>query len=134
MDRIPKPLFWIASSRDDLRGFPIDVRKIMGFALAQAQEGGKHADAKPLKGFGGAGVLEIVENHAGNAYRAIYTLKFGQAVYVLHAFQKKSKRGIKTPLEQIELIRRRLQIARFDYERRMKNEEGRMKKEGSSNE
>jgi len=123
MEKKIKPLFWIASSRDDLRGFPAEVKRIMGFALAQAQEGGKHVDAKPLKGFGGAGVLEIVENHVGNAYRAIYTVKFAQAIYVLHAFQKKSKRGVKTPPQEIELIRRRLEIARTDYERRMKKGE-----------
>jgi len=123
MGKSLKPLFGIASSRDDLRGFPIEVKKIMGFALAQAQEGGKHVDAKPFKGFGGAGVLEVVENHSGNAYRAVYTVKFAQAVYVLHAFQKKSKWGIKTPTEQIELIQQRLKIARIDYERRIEKEE-----------
>lgn len=122
MEKKPKPLFWIASSREDLCEFPTDVKKLMGFALAQAQEGGKHIDAKPLKGFGGAAVLEIVENHAGNAYRAVYTVKFAHAVYVLHAFQKKSRRGIKTPQEEIELVQRRLELARQDYERRMKKE------------
>lgn len=75
----PKPLFWIASSRDDLRAFPAEVSDVMGFALYEAQLGGKHVDAKPLKGFGGAGVLEIVEDHAGDTYRAVYTVKFAGA-------------------------------------------------------
>lgn len=109
-------MYWIASSLDDLRRFPDDVKKVMGFALAQAQEGGKHVDAKPLKGFGGAGVLEMVANRAGNAFRAVYTVRFADAVYVLHAFQKKSKRGIATPGREIELVRRRLQMAEEEYQ------------------
>jgi phage-related protein len=106
-----KPLFWVASSRSDLRAFPVDVRRTMGFALWQAQCGKKHVDAKPLKGFGGAGVLEVVEDHQGNAYRAVYTVKFAGAVYVLHAFQKKSKKGMATPKQEIELVQERLKIA-----------------------
>ncbi len=106
-----KPLFWVASSRRDLKAFPIEVRRTMGFALWQAQCGKKHADAKPLKGFGGAGVLEVVEDHEGNAYRAIYTVKLAGAVFVLHAFQKKSKKGMATPKQEIELVQRRLKIA-----------------------
>jgi phage-related protein len=90
----------------------------MGFVLAQAQEGGKHAQARPLKGFGGAGVLEIVEDCAGNAYRAVYTVKFEQAVYGLHAFQKKAKRGIKTPQIEIETVKNRFKIATRDYQQR----------------
>ena len=113
-----KPLFWIASSLADIRDFPVDVKKTMGFALAQAQEGDKHIDAKPLKGFGGAGVLEIVEDEAGSTYRAVYTVKFAKAVYVLHAFQKKSRHGIATPKADVELIRQRLKIAESDYEDR----------------
>lgn len=115
MEKIRKPLFWIASSNEDLREFPNDVKKKMGFALAQAQEGGKHIDAKPLKGFGGAGVLEIVEDREGNSFRSIYTVKFARAVYVLHAFQKKSKRGIGTPKAETDLIRQRLKAAEADY-------------------
>src|SRR3954469_13885114 len=88
-----KPLFWIAGSRDDLREFPEDVKDLMGFALFQAQEGGKHKAAKPLKGFGGAGVLEIVADHTGGTFRGVYTVKFAGAVYVPDAFQKKSKKG-----------------------------------------
>jgi phage-related protein len=88
----------------------------MGFALYQAQLGGKHVSAKPLNGFGSAGIVEIVEDHQGNAYRAVYTVKFESAVYVLHAFQKKSKRGVKTPQEEIEIVRRRLRLAERDHD------------------
>ena len=84
-----KPLLWIASSKNDLREFPEDVKDIMGFALYQAQQGRKHRDAKPLKGFGGAGVLEIVADEQGSTFRGVYTVKFAGAVYVLDAFQKK---------------------------------------------
>ena len=91
------------------------MQNAVGFALYLAQIGGKHDHAKPLKGFGGAGVLEVVEDHAGDTYRAVYTVKFEHAVYVLHAFQKKSKTGIKTPQEDIDLIRRRLTAAEADY-------------------
>lgn len=106
-----KPLFWIASSKDDLRAFPEEVKDAMGFALYQAQKGGKHVSAKPLKGFGGAGVLEIVENHEGNTFRAVYTVKFAGFVYVLDAFQKKSKKGAKTPKGDIDRIKKRLKMA-----------------------
>jgi len=108
---IPKPLFWVGSSRRDLKGFPFEVRRMMGFALWQAQCGRKHVDAKPLKGFGGAGVMEVVEDHDRSAYRDVYTVKLAGAVYVLHAFQKKSKKGIKTPQHELELVRKRLKIA-----------------------
>jgi phage-related protein len=107
----PKPLFWVASSRRDLKAFPLEVRRTMGFALWQAQAGDKHVDAKPLKGFGGAGVLEVVEDHDGNTYRAVYTVKLAGAVYVLHAFQKKSKKGAKTPRAELDRIRKRLKTA-----------------------
>ena len=113
-----KPLFWIGSSRDDVRAFPDPVSRIIGFALRQAQRGGKHLDAKVLKGFGGAGVLEIVEDHDGDTFRAVYTVKFAGAVYVLHAFQKKSKKGIKTPKAELDLIRRRLKVAEEHHEER----------------
>lgn len=106
-----KTLFWIGASLDNLREFPDDVQRMMGFALRQAQDGGKHVDAKPLKGFGGAGVLEIVEYDDGNTYRAVYTVRFAGAVYVLHAFQKKSTRGIATPKREIDLIGERLKRA-----------------------
>jgi phage-related protein len=90
---------------------PLDVRKFFGHALDFAQRGDQHDAAKPLKGFGGASVLEIVEGDAGGAYRAVYTLKFAEAVSVLHCFQKKSKRGIATPKEDMDIIRARLKVA-----------------------
>ena len=111
----PKPLFWVGSSRKDLKSFPLEVRRAMGFALFQAQAGGKHGDAKPLKGFGGAGILEVVDDQEGSAFRMVYTIKFAGAVYVLHAFQKKSKKGIKTPKAQLDLIRKRLKVAEEHY-------------------
>jgi len=106
-----RPLIWIGSSREDLKTFPEEVRLLMGYALYLAQTGGKHPDARPLKGFGGAGVLEVVDDFKGNAYRAMYTLKLEGAVYVLHAFQKKSRKGIQTSQADIELVKRRLSRA-----------------------
>ncbi len=117
-----KPLFWMGSSRDDLREFPEEVRQTVGFALRQAQRGGKHLDAKVLKGFGGAGVLEVVEDHDGDTYRAVYTVRFAGSVYVLHAFQKKSKKGVKTPTAERELIRRRLKAAEEHHEETREDE------------
>jgi phage-related protein len=111
----PEPLFWVGSSKKDLKGFSLAARRTMGFALFQAQTGGRHVDAKPLKGFGGAGVLEVVEDVAGNTYRAVYTVKFAGAVYVLHAFQKKAKKGVKTPKAELDLIRKRLKAAEEHY-------------------
>ena len=110
-----KPVSWIGSSYKDFREFPDPVQDAMGYALYQAQIGLKHDGAKPLKGFGGAGVLEIVANHVGDTFRAVYTVKFATAIYVLHAFQKKSKSGIKTPTEDLDLIQRRLKAAEADY-------------------
>lgn len=110
-DLSPKPLVWIGSSREDLREFPEQVRALMGHALFMAQCGLKHERAKPLKGFGGAGVLEIVEDSSGGTYRAVYTVRLAGRVYALHAFQKKSKRGIATPKAEVELIRARLKRA-----------------------
>lgn len=107
-----KALYWIGSSLRDLRAFPKAVRRVMGQALDDAQHGEKHPGVKPLKGFGGAGVLEIVEDNDGDTYRAIYTVKFVGAVYVLHAFQKKAKRGRSTPKKDIDLVKRRLRLAR----------------------
>jgi len=106
-----KPLIWIGGSKKDLLALPTDVRKFFGHALDFAQHGEQHDAAKPLRGFGGAGVLEIVEDNMGNAYRAIYTVKFKEAVFVLHCFQKKSKRGIATPKEDMDIIRARLKVA-----------------------
>lgn len=110
-----KILFWMGSSREDLMSFPPEVRSEIGEALGTAQFGGKAESAKPWKGEG-PGIFEIVENYAGNAYRAVYTVRFRQAVYVLHAFQKKSPHGIKTSKPDVELIRARLQAARKHYE------------------
>ena len=111
-----KPLFWIANSLADLREFPEEVKDTIGFALYQAQKGAKHIAAKPLKGFGGAGVLEIVEDDTGSTFRGVYTVKFAGVVYVLDAFQKKSKRGAKTPKRDIDRIKRRLKAAEEHYE------------------
>jgi len=111
-----KPVQWIASSRVDLREFPDEARRNVGFALWFAQKGEKHPSAKPLKGFKGPGVLEVVEDHRGDTYRAVYTVRFANVVYVLHAFMKKSKTGIKTPKHEIELIERRLKAAERDYQ------------------
>lgn len=120
VDELPKikGIVWIGSSRRDLKSFPAEVKDVMGYALYQAQVGRKAPSAKPLTGFGGAGVLEIVEDHKTNTYRAVYTVKFSELVYVLHAFQKKSKKGIATPKPDIDLIKRRLKVAEEDYKKR----------------
>src|SRR5712692_74838 len=114
-----KPLIWVGSSLEALRSFPDDVKRTMGFAIYLAQMGSKHPDAKPLRGFGGAGVLEVVDDFAGDTYRAVYTVRFPTAVYVLHAFQKKARRGIATPKQDIELIRARLRRAQ-EHDKRQK--------------
>ncbi len=110
-----KPVEWMGSSRRDLKRFPKGIRTVFGQALFDAQRGYKHPDAKPLKGFGGAGVLEVIENDVGTTYRAVYTVRFAGIVYVLHAFQKKSKTGIKTPAEDLAKIRSRLKDAEQHY-------------------
>ncbi len=110
-----KPVEWIGSSRDELRGFPQDVRRVMGQAIDDAQCGGEHLAAKALKGFGGRGVLEIVDDFDGDTYRAVYTVRFAGVVYVLHAFQKKSRKGIATPRREIDLIKARLKRAEEHY-------------------
>jgi len=111
----PKPLVWIGSSKKDLKTFPEEVQDLLGYALYVAQMGGKHPDAKPLKGFGGAGVLEIVDDHQGDTYRAVYTVKLREVVYALHAFQKKSTTGITTRKQDIDLIKQRLRQAQELY-------------------
>ena len=110
--RSVKPLYWVGSSLRDLRGFPRAVRRVMGQALDDAQHGEKHPGARPLKGFGGAGVPEIIEDDDGDTFRAVYTVKLAGVVYVLHAFQTKSKRGRTTPKKDIDLIKQRLREAR----------------------
>ncbi len=106
-----KPLEWIGSSHKDLMALPTDVRRLFGYALSPAQAGDQHDAAKALKGFGSVGVLEVVEDDAGGTYRAVYTVKFEEAVFVLHCFQKKSKRGIATPKNDMDIIRARLKVA-----------------------
>jgi len=106
-----KPLQWIGSSHKDLMALPANVRQFFGFALSLAQSGDKHEAAKVLQGFGGAGVLEVVEDDVGGTYRAVYTVKFAEAVFVLHCFQKKSKRGVATPKEDMDIIHARLKVA-----------------------
>jgi phage-related protein len=112
----PKAVRWVGSSRDDLRAFPEEVRNRVGGALWEAQLGRKALYVKPLKGFGGAGVLEVVDDFDGDTYRAVYTVRFAGVVYVLHAFQKKSRRGVATPRREIMVIEARLRRAREDYE------------------
>ena len=106
-----KVLHWLGSSRKDIREMPEEVRDTFGFALFLAQQGQKHEQAKPLRGFGSAGVLEVVESSRDGTYRAVYTVRFAHAVYVLHCFQKKSTSGIATPQHDIELIKVRLKQA-----------------------
>ena len=108
MNELTRPLVWIGSSRRDLREFPREVRREIGVALYVAQLGETDPAAKPLKSFGGASVVEIVAEDEGGTWRAVYTVRFAEAVYVLHAFQKKSKRGIATPQRDLDLIKRRL--------------------------
>jgi phage-related protein len=112
-----KPLFWVGSAKRDLLSFPEAVRDGIGIALSVAQFGGKHPSANPWKGEG-AGVFEVVEDHQGGTYRAVYTVKFEGAVYALHAFQKKSPSGIRTSRTDKELIAQRLKMAQQDYEAR----------------
>jgi phage-related protein len=106
-----KPLVWVGSSLEDLRAFPEEVRRAMGYALYLAQMGDKHPDAKPREGFGGAGGLEAIEGFAGDSYPVVCTVKLPDAVYVLHAFQQKAKRGIATPKRDLDTIRLRLRRA-----------------------
>lgn len=110
-----KPLFWIGQSLKDVTRFLSEVQRTLGFALSAAQYGGKHPAAKPWKGEG-PGILEVVKDHDGDTYRTIYTVRFAQAVYVLHAFQKKSPHGIATRQSDVALVKERLKIAQRDYE------------------
>jgi phage-related protein len=111
-DQLPtKPVIWVGTSLRDFRAMPKAVRGRMGYALYVAQCGGKHRDAKPMRGFGGRGVVEVVADHRGDTFRSVYTVRFAQAVFVLHVFQKKSKTGIATPRFEIEMIKNRLHEA-----------------------
>jgi phage-related protein len=112
-----KPVYWVGSAKKDLMTFPDAVQDHIGIALSVAQFGGKHPNAKPWKGEG-AGVLEVVENHQGDTWRAVYTVRFENALYVLHAFQKKSPGGIRTAQHDVDLVSERLKLARSDYEER----------------
>jgi phage-related protein len=111
-----KPLRWVGSAKRDLDAMPEDVKDVFGHAIDLAQAGGKHLDAKAMTGFGSAGVLEVVEDFRGDTFRAVYTVRFVGWVYVLHCFQKKSKSGIKTPKEDLDLIHVRLKAAKQDFE------------------
>ena len=111
ISRAVRPLFWVGSSKRDLLKLPGRVVDVFGYALFLAQTGGKHEQAKPLKGFSSAGVLEIVDDWEGNTYRAVYSVRFAESVFVLHAFQKKSKRGKSTPGRDMDLIRQRWKVA-----------------------
>ncbi|MXW79786.1 MAG: addiction module toxin RelE [Gemmatimonadetes bacterium] len=111
---ILKPVEWVGSSREDLKKFPAIVQDRVGFALYQAQVGLKHRSTKPLKGLG-ANVLEIISRQEGDTYRTVYTVRFKAAIYVLHAFQKKAKRGIATPKQEIDLVKHRLKAAEQHY-------------------
>jgi len=113
--RAAKPVRWIAGSQNDLRSFPEPVKNTVGYALWLAQLGEKHESAKALKGFGDAGVLEVIEDYDRATYRAVYTVRFADVVYVLHCFQKKSTHGIKTAQRDLNVIERRLRLAREDH-------------------
>lgn len=113
-----KTLVWIGSSKQDLRSLPVDVRRVFGQAIDDAEWGGEHPAAKALKGFGGRSVLEVVDDYDGDTFRAVYTVRFAGAVYVLHVFQKKSKKGIATPKHELDLVQARLKWAEADYRER----------------
>ncbi len=110
-----KPLECVGSSKRDLKDLPVEVKSVFTYALFLAEQGAKHPDAKPMRGYGGAGVLEVVDDFDGDTYRAIYTLKFPGVVYLLHVFQKKSKRGNATPKFEIDVINKRLKTAEDHY-------------------
>jgi len=112
-----RPVNWVGAAKEDFMAFPRAVVKEMGHALGVAQLGGKHPSAKPWKGEG-PGIFELVEDHDGNTYRAVYTVRFKEVIYVLHAFQKKSPKGIRTARTDIEMVQRRLKIANEHYEKR----------------
>ncbi len=117
-----KPLIWMGRSRRDIGEFPDKVKGELGYGLDLAQAGEKHENAKPLKGFKGSGVLELVEDFDGDTYRAVYTVRLAEVVYVLHVFQKKSKSGIATPKPDIELIESRLKLAQSHYQENYGNQ------------
>ncbi len=115
-----KTVVWLGGSKKDLMSLPTEVCRFFGHALSLAQFGERHDAAKPLKGFGSAGVLEIIEDYQKNTYRAVYTIKFKEAVFVLHVFQKKSKQSIATPRPDMQIIRKRIKVAE-NIAREMRN-------------
>ena len=115
-----KKLFWLGSSKKDLKALPDEIQEIFGFALYQAQIGNKHSQTKVLKGFGSAAILEVVEDCNGGTFRAVYTVKFKETIYVLHCFQKKAKRGIETPKPDMDMINERLKAAEAHAKGKMK--------------
>jgi phage-related protein len=119
-----KEVIFVASAQEDLRAFPDDVKHVMGFARYEAERGGKHPAAKPLKGFKGAGVLEILDDHDGDTYRVVYTVRLEDELYVLHAFQKKSKKGIATSQSDLDLIAKRLALAERIHAERQRHKKG----------
>jgi phage-related protein len=110
-----KPVQWMGSSKDDLRAFPDEVRRVMGVAINDAQNGEEHPSVKALKGFGGRSVLEVIDDFDGDTYRAVYTVRFAGVAYVLHCFQKKAKKGRETPKHDIEVVKIRLKAAEVHY-------------------
>ena len=117
-DKEPKPVLWVGSSRRDLQSFPAAVRRHVGQALYAAQCGEEYPSVKALKGFAGRSVLEIVAAHDSDTWRTVYTVRLRDAIYVLHAFQKKSKKGRATPRQDIDLIVQRLATAERDHRER----------------
>jgi phage-related protein len=113
-----KPLEWVGRALEELMDLPQPVRRSFGYALRFAQGGAKPDNVKPLKGFAGAGVLEVVENYDGDTYRAVYTVRLAGVIYVLHCFQKKSTKGIATPQRTMDLIQQRLRVAESMHKRR----------------
>lgn len=122
MDEIEKTVAWLGSTKEDLLDLPLKIRKEVGYAIYLAQLGQQHINVKPLSGFGGRGVLEVVEDDAAGTYRAVYTVKFKEAIYVLHVFQKKSKKGRETPKEEMDIIIKRLKIAENRHTEWLKDE------------
>lgn len=118
----PKPVEFLGDTKDEVSAMPLVVKREMGRALWAAQMGERHKDAKPLKGFGGASVLEIVSDYDTDTYRGVYTVRFAGVVYVLHVFQKKSKRGSETPKRDMQIIRQRLLEAETAYAKRLARE------------
>lgn len=122
-----KKVYWLGSSRETIKGFPKEVRHEIGFSLESAQLGGKAINVVPLVGFKGAGVLEVITDGEGGTFRTVYTVRFQDAVYVLHAFQKKSKKGIATPRQEIALVKQRLKVAEQHHEREVAKKVAEMK-------